>query len=263
MSDPGVMFPVMSDQHISQPKQPQPPSGQPDTAEFEYVPLISEWAREWGLALVLAAIVPLVAIYHVGHRDGPVLGWFLFCLLLAAAIKLWYLDYRRRSNAAEAARQEKLHRQSSLDAVDAMAGHQFEEYYASLIRLLGWRDVRVIGRAVGGDGGADILATDPNSRRAAIQCKRYALSRTVSIDEVRKLNGALGHEHPGRRGIIVTTSRPTKSAAALAERSGIEIVARPTLADQMTHARRIVDRRGRRSDTRTPPRPTDQAPGSR
>jgi hypothetical protein len=63
-----------------------------------------------------------------------------------------------------------------------------------------WTGIVVIGRKIGGDGGADILATDPRGRDFAIQCKRCALTNTVGIDDVRKLNGALAHEHPGRPG---------------------------------------------------------------
>src|SRR5215472_16311615 len=78
-----------------------------------------------------------------------------------------------------------------VEAADVMDGHQFEEYYASVLVNQRWRDVRVVGRKAGGDGGADILATDPDRRPVAIQCKRWALTKTVGIDEVRKLNGTL------------------------------------------------------------------------
>ncbi len=40
---------------------------------------------------------------------------------------LWHHDYQRRLNAAETVRQEKLYRQSCLEAADTMTGHQFEE----------------------------------------------------------------------------------------------------------------------------------------
>lgn len=99
------------------------------------------------------------------------------------------------------------------------------------------------GRNTGGDGGVDILTTDPDGCDAAIQCKRWALTKPVGIDEVRKLNGALAHEHPGRRGILVTTSRLTKAAEALAAASAIEVVARDDLAKRMAHVRYEVEPR--------------------
>jgi hypothetical protein len=41
--------------------------------------------------------------------------------------------------------------------------------------------------------------------------------------------------------MIVTTTRLTKPAEDLAEKSGIEVVARPALADQMARARRMIE----------------------
>ena len=121
-----------------------------------------------------------------------------------------------------------------------MSGHQFEDYYARLLASLGWTRIEVIVRRSGGDGGADILATSPRGHHFAIQCKRYALDKPVDIDAIRKLNGALAHEHPGRRGMIVTTSRLTAPAQGLAARSGVEVVARPALANQMARVRQAA-----------------------
>ena len=45
-----------------------------------------------------------------------------------------------------------------------MTGHQFEFYYAQLLESLGWTRIRVTGDKPGGDGDADILATDPRNR---------------------------------------------------------------------------------------------------
>jgi hypothetical protein len=50
---------------------------------------------------------------------------------------------------------------------------------------------------------------------------------------VRELNGSLAHEHQGRLGLIVTSSELTKPARALAAKSGIQVIERPDLADQM------------------------------
>jgi hypothetical protein len=60
-----------------------------------------------------------------------------------------------------------------------MTDHQFEFYYAQLLESLGWTRIRVTGDKPGGDGGADILATDPRNRDFAVQCKRYAPAKTL------------------------------------------------------------------------------------
>lgn len=126
-----------------------------------------------------------------------------------------------------------------------MTGHQFEVYYAALLRSLDWTDIEVIGHTVGGDGGVDILATDPYGRRFAIQCKRYKLPQKVGIAGPRELNGSLAHEHQRRFGLIVTTSELTKPARALASKSGIQVIERQDLAAQMT---RITDEAGQHRD---------------
>jgi len=149
-----------------------------------------------------------------------------------------------------------LYAQSCLIVADAMTGHQFEDYYARLLASLRWTGIVVIGRKPGGDGGADILATDPRGRRFAIQCKRYALTKAVTINDVRQLNGALAHEHPKHLGMIVTTSRLTPPAQQLATRSGIEIVARPALANQMARVRHEVERKDGQKATAAPARRT-------
>jgi hypothetical protein len=123
----------------------------------------------------------------------------------------------------------------------------------------------VIGRKPGGDGGADIPATDPRGRDFAVQCKRYALTKTVSVNDVRELNGALPHEHPKRLGMIVTTSRLTLPAEQPAKRSGIEFGApHPALASQMVRVRHEVDRKDGQAAMAAPsanPRPPKTATG--
>jgi restriction system protein len=126
-----------------------------------------------------------------------------------------------------------------------VTGRQFEFYYASLLRSLDWTDIEVIGVRAGGDGGIDILATDPHSRRFAIQCKRYTLPRKVDIDGPRRLNASLAHEHQSRLGLIVTSSELTRPARALAGKSGIQVVERPGLAAQMA---RLTDGAGQDRD---------------
>ena len=133
-----------------------------------------------------------------------------------------------------------------------MTGHRFEFYYAQLPGSLGWTRIQVTGDKSGGDGGADILATDPSNRHFAIQCKRYAPAKAVATGDVRALNGALAHEHPNRLGMIVTTSRMTPPAEQLAAWTGIQVVARPALASQMARVRDATDRRSGRAASAAP-----------
>jgi hypothetical protein len=60
--------------------------------------------------------------------------------------------------------------------------------------------------------------------------------------------------------MIVTTTRLTKPAEDLAEKSGIEVVARPALEDQMARARRMIEHQGDGPTEAAPPPPTGPAP---
>jgi len=114
------------------------------------------------MPLLVAFLILSAMIADAGHAHGSGTGWFLCFLLCAGA---WAWDYGRRLGRARTALRLKLHAQSCLEAVDAMTGHQFEFYYARLPECLGWTRIQVIGEKSGGDGGADILATDPRQPR--------------------------------------------------------------------------------------------------
>jgi hypothetical protein len=106
----------------------------------------------------------------------------------------------------------------------------------------GHRDVRLVGGP--GDGGADILSAEPSGRLVAVQCKRQMAPVPVGV--VRQLNGTLAHEHSGRAGLLVTTARLTRPAAALAASTGITVVDRDGLARWMGQARAAIDQEGAR-----------------
>jgi restriction system protein len=135
-------------------------------------------------------------IADADHAHGTGTGRLLFFLPLAACTGSWAWDYDRRLSGARTALRLRLHTQSCLEAADAMTGHQVELYYARLLECQGRARIQVISEKSGGDGGTDILATDPRNRDFAIQCKRYAPAKAVATGDVRELHGALAHEHP-------------------------------------------------------------------
>jgi hypothetical protein len=135
-------------------------------------PAIPQWFREWGwVPLGIAFLILSALIADVGRAHGKGTGWFLFLLLLATCAVAWGLAYRRRLGQARAAFRLGLLALSCLAAVDAMTGRQFEFYYASLLHCLYWTDIEVIGDRAGGDGGADILATDPRGPSLSNWCE--------------------------------------------------------------------------------------------
>jgi Restriction endonuclease len=129
-----------------------------------------------------------------------------------------------------------LWQQSWLSVADVMTGPQFETYFAGVLPLCGFRDVQVVGRA--GDGGIDILATDPAGVLVAWQCKRQVARIPVHI--VRELIGSVSHEHAGRLPYLVTTSSLTRKAAALARSAGVRVIDRCKLDKLMTDVRQSL-----------------------
>ena len=86
---------------------------------------------------------------------------------------------------------------TTMDPID------FEDLVADLFRAMGM-DVMTTART--GDGGVDVLATDPDpvrGGRIVIQVKRYAA--TVNPSAVRDLYGTVQHQG-ANKGILVTTS---------------------------------------------------------
>lgn len=95
---------------------------------------------------------------------------------------------------------------------------QFELFVASLLRELGWREVRQMGGA--GDRGVDVWAVDPEGRRVAVQCKLY--TKRVGPDKVRELIGTV-HRQRADRGVLVTNSYFTAQGEDEARTVAIEL----------------------------------------
>jgi restriction system protein len=186
------------------------------------------YAGAIGVLIVISVIRTLLA--------SPVF-WVVLVPLAVAALVIWLLLTARRRARERERRRRWLYDQSCLPAADAMSGPQFERYVAELLRTDGHQDVRLVGGP--GDGGADILCTEPSGRRLVIQCKRQLAPVPVGV--VRQLNGTLAHEHPGRAGMLITTATLTRPAAGLAASAGITVIDRDGLARWMGDARRSID----------------------
>lgn len=110
----------------------------------------------------------------------------------------------------------------------SMSPSEFEHSIAALCRRDGCRRVRVVGGA--GDMAADILADTPDGRKMLVQCKRYALHRSVGSPEVQRVGGTYAVVHRADLAVVVTTGRYTDAATAYAHAAGIRLVAAPELS---------------------------------
>jgi restriction system protein len=98
---------------------------------------------------------------------------------------------------------------------------QFEEAVADLLARSSYRRVRLCGGS--GDLGADIVCLDRRGREVIVQCKRHAPGIAVGSGVVQRFLGSVTH-HGAAYGILVTTSRFTAPAVALAAEHRIELL---------------------------------------
>lgn len=133
------------------------------------------------------------------------------------------LEYKRRREWSERAEEQLVRERNrllgSLQKLTALSPEQFEQLVGVLYKKLGYE---VTVTPYGNDGGVDVVAIK-DGVRFAIQCKRYARTKSVGRPEVQQLLGAR-HGADCQQAIFVTTSTFTESAVAYATKVGIALV---------------------------------------
>lgn len=121
----------------------------------------------------------------------------------------------------------------SIERIDAMEGHEFEHFTATLLRELGYENVEVTRGS--GDQGVDVLA-EKESVRYAIQCKCY--SSDLGNTPVQEVNTGkvIYHCHIG---VVVTNRYFTQGAKEAAKATGVLLWDRDKLRDLMVKANLI------------------------
>jgi restriction endonuclease Mrr len=117
----------------------------------------------------------------------------------------------------------------TLENLKAMTPKDFEYTAAEILRRLGYKDVKVIGRS--GDLGVDILAYK-DGKKVAVQCKKY-IRKKVTSPELQLFIGMMITEYKADYGLYVTTSYYTRDAYHLAmkHKDKLEIWTGRTLAE--------------------------------
>ena len=98
----------------------------------------------------------------------------------------------------------------TLNEVDNMNGHEFEEFVAAVLEGCGYEIEEVTRKS--GDYGADIIAI-ANDEKIAIQCKRY--QKPVGVKAVQEVISAMKH-YDCERALVITNSTYTSQAFTLA-----------------------------------------------
>jgi restriction system protein len=171
---------------------------------------------------------------HTHRRSGclSVIGAFMVLGLVAALWRLAipllvigalvYVGDHRSGRRAREARQALLRtRALTLKTVYDQGPENFEKYIVELLKSLGWREVRHLGRT--GDLGADVIGYDTYGRKTVVQVKRYAPLATIGSPVIQALIGSQVI-HKADRAMLVTTGKFTQPAMQLASAMDVELV---------------------------------------
>jgi restriction system protein len=163
------------------------------------------WVGLWGVVLLGMA---------VNHHP---LGAFVFFGVFVVSVCWWYGNLSDR--ASEREREEAL-RASGFDQIDMMTGIQFEEYFAAVLRGLGYQ---VTMTRTTGDFGVDLIATK-DGKRTAVQCKRKRGGAVGAAAIQQVVAGAAMHGCSAT--MVVTNNLFTRAAQQLAAVHDCELVDR-------------------------------------
>jgi restriction system protein len=111
---------------------------------------------------------------------------------------------------------------STMSAIDAMTGTEFEDYVATRLRRAGWR---VTFTPASGDYGVDLIG-DRDGTSVAVQCKR--LGKPVGVAAVQQVVAGARHHGCGRS-IVISNQEFTGAARQLAHTHNCQLIGRTTL----------------------------------
>ena len=172
--------------------------------------------------------------------DALLVFWPLWLLIgIVGAAKFAYGLYRLRRLA-----------KSGITEVDAMDGHRFEQFLATLFRRLGYR---VEMTRYQGDYGADLIVTKEGVK-TAVQAKRW--SKRVGIKAVQEAVAAKGY-YACDHALVVANRAFTDQAQRLARANEVTLWDRAVLVEKMLATRGVAERRARADEVLVEPPPHD------
>ena len=125
---------------------------------------------------------------------------------------------------------------AAMAVVDAMDGHDFEQFCAELLERCGYQNIHVTKGS--GDQGVDIIAIK-NGVRHAFQCKRY--SSKLGNKPVQEVHTGKQF-YSCQKGIVITNNYFTRGAEDAARRVVVDLWDRDTLIRQMGY--RVPQKQG-------------------
>lgn len=184
-----------------------------------------------GGLLALSIIVPVMALFRAEQKLGVFGGLAAILMSLAgiAVVKLGTMFLQEcfafRKLSDKPGRQVRSIR--SVEAVDGMKGHDFENFCAALLLKNGFGEIEVTRSS--GDQGVDILA-NKDGIKYAIQCKNYASK--LGNGPVQEVSAGRFFYHC-QISAVMTNSTFTTGAKELAKATGTLLWDRSVLQDMM------------------------------
>jgi restriction system protein len=111
---------------------------------------------------------------------------------------------------------------TSMTAIDAMTGTEFEDYVAARLRRAGWQ---VTFTSVVGDYGVDLIG-QRDGKSVAVQCKRHG--KPVGVAAVQQVVSGARH-HGCAKSIVISNQEFTQAAKQLALTHGCQLIGRNAL----------------------------------
>ncbi len=123
-------------------------------------------------------------------------------------------------------KKQSITREYSIDDVDLMGGHEFENFVSLMFSKLGYS---TIVTKASGDQGIDVIA-EKNGKKIGIQAKCY--SSAVTNSAIQEVVAGVNHYNLDKA-IVVTNNYFTKSAQELAESNNVVLWDRNMLKEKM------------------------------
>ena len=174
------------------------------------------WVGLWGIVFLGMVI---------NHHP---LGAYAFAAVFVVSVCWWY---GRLSDRARDREREETLRASGFDQIDMMTGIEFEEYFAAVLRGLGYE---VTTTKTTGDFGVDLVAARDGTR-TAVQCKRKTGGAVGAAAVQQVVAGARMHECGAT--MVVTNNLFTRAAQQLAVVHDCELVDRRRLKELVFESR--------------------------